>query len=65
MPYIVTICNDCDMLVYETGPHGPEDEYCEGEGDYSREELFTRHEIGYRIRKWSSEYAQAWEEGKT
>ena len=51
MPYSVLICNDCDILTLDGGPHGNEDTYCEGE--CTREDLFTIREVMEHVERAS------------
>jgi hypothetical protein len=49
MPYALTVCRRCERAVHDVGPHGPADEYCEGEAGYERVEAFTAHEVQRRL----------------
>lgn len=45
MPYHCMVCKSCDMLVHNGDPHGPGDQYCEGEDGYEFIDLWTEQEI--------------------
>lgn len=51
MPYSALVCKACDALVLKPMPHGPEDEYCEGEQGYERVDLYAMDSPGDR-RAW-------------